>query len=590
MAPWVRNLARSAMLLGVVLVGLCLLAAALVRLPSMQRWVAARILERLPPGVTIERAHLTLLPPAVQLENVAFAADGPRLQSVSAQLDVPALLTGRIQLARAEISGATLVIQHAADGAVRAAGPLAPLLSASSGADQTSSAARTLAVLPEVTFTNASISLVDDAVRGGPRTLRLTGIHGALGALGADSVPFTVAAQFDPAGAVTAQGTLRQGGAAGSAAERTIDVVITASGLDADTVVSYLAVAAPGTSEARAEGVFDATATLSGSLDGDLAGDATLTQSTGSIAWDQVHLTAPLNVSAHVGATPGGVALSDGQLHVTALTAARIDAADISAAFAYDARTLHLLATRASMYGGTWSQTGTVTMTDPPTFNLVLRADGLGCETLLTAITGEHPQYGCDTLSAHADVRGAWSGAKSVARDVAGNGRIELHGGTIPSSSIIGAICDALVPLVHANVRKAIGAPTRVDHVTQSFTLQDGRMRTSDLAVVTDDFTLTGAGSIGLNGALDLNTKIAMTAAGMTKLLTMGSLPIPGEPLRLPSIPTRITGTLGDPIVRPEVQDLPVAAVKGLFRGAFGVGKALQGAAGSGLRALEDVW
>lgn len=80
---------------------------------------------------------------------------------------------------------------------------------------------------------------------------------------------------------------------------------------------------------------------------------------------------APLNVSTHVGITPDGVALSDGRLSVTALAAARINAAEISAVFAYEAQTLHLLSTRASFYGGTWSQTGKVTMTNPPIFDLV---------------------------------------------------------------------------------------------------------------------------------------------------------------------------------------------------------------------------
>jgi hypothetical protein len=112
-------------------------------------------------------------------------------------------------------------------------------------------------------------------------------------------------------------------------------------------------------------------------------------------------------------------------------------------------------------------------------------------------------------------------------------------------------------------------------------------MHTTDLSVVTDDYTITGSGSIGLDGALDLNTEIAMTPAGVTKMLTMAALPIPGHPGELPSIPTRITGDVAHPIIRPEVSEVPSAAVLSVVRGARGAADALQDAAGEGLRGLK---
>ena len=588
MNPGVRSLARGLVLVGAVIVATLLVIAALVRLPQVQRWVAAQVELRLPPGVTIERARLTMLPPGVRLDDVSFAENGPTLKSVSGRLDVPALFGGRVEISSAEIVGATLVVHRTADRTLHVAGALAPLLSASTGSGQASPAAQALAALPALTVNDATVTFVDDAARGGSRTLRLIRIRSTLGALASASAPFTFNAQVDPAGALTAQGTLRAGPTADS--PRAVEVTASAGGLDAQTVLSYLAASAPSSVTATAQGTLDATASLAGSLAGDLAGDVSLSESSGAVVVDQVALTAPLNLSAHVAITPDGVALSDGQLTVTQLAAGRITATDITSAFAYATRTLHLVSARASLYGGTWSQTGKVTMTSPPLFDVTVRAEDLVCDALLTAITGAHPQYGCERLSADANVVGSWSGPKTIAGGLDGSGHLELRGGTIPSSSIVGAVWDALVPLVHAGATRTIGAPTRVDRLTQSFALRDGRMNTSDLRLITDDFTLTGTGSIGLNGTLNLNTEIAMTAAGMTKLLTMASVPIPGEPSRLPSIPTRITGTLGDPIVRPKVADLPVAMVKGIFRGAFGAGKALQGAAGDGLRALEDLW
>jgi hypothetical protein len=319
-----------------------------------------------------------------------------------------------------------------------------------------------------------------------------------------------------------------------------------------------------------------------------LSGAAALTQSSGSVTWDEAVFTAPIDLSVRVATAPDGIALSDGQLTIAQLAADRVGASDLNAAFAYSGRVLHLTSARATAYGGTWTQSGTVVLTEPPSFNVTLRADGVGCDALLSAVIGAHPDYGCEQFSAQAALRGEWTGAQSIARTIEGTGNLAMRGGTIPSSSIIGAVWDALVPLIKiGSAPRVAGAPTRVDHLTESFALEAGHLHTTDLSVVTNDYTITGTGSIGLDGSLDLNTEIALTPEGVTKMLTMAAVPIPGDPGSLPSIPTRITGTLGHPHIRPEVTDVPQAAVQSVLRGARGAADVLQDAAGEGLRGLR---
>jgi uncharacterized protein involved in outer membrane biogenesis len=306
------------------------------------------------------------------------------------------------------------------------------------------------------------------------------------------------------------------------------------------------------------------------------------------VVWDDVNVTAPLKLSAHLTASLDTLALSDGRLTAAQLVAARVTASDLDAAFAYADRTLTLTAALASVYGGTWTQRGTVTLADPPVFDATVHADDIGCAALVTAVTGSAPQYGCERLSADAVVHGRWTGAKRVARTSQGSGSINLRGGTIPASSIIGAVWQAMVPFVHAGTDlRGLAAPSRVDHLTQSFALQAGRLQTGNLTMVTDDYTITGTGSVGLDGSLNLNTEVAMTPAGITKLLTMASLPIPGELGTLPPIPTRITGSVNVPIILPEVDRLPLGAVRALFAGARGAGEVLDDAADTGLRRLK---
>ena len=100
------------------------------------------------------------------------------------------------------------------------------------------------------------------------------------------------------------------------------------------------------------------------------------------------------------------------------------------------------------------------------------------------------------------------------------------------------------------------------------FELSAGRLSTHALELVTSDYTLSGRGSIGADGSLDLTGEVRFTVDGLQKLIAMASLPIPtGEAPELPPIPTKITGTLRSPIVRPDVSGVSRSSVEALFAG-----------------------
>ena len=585
--------ARAVALLAAVLLAALLLAAAVVRLPSIQRWAAAQVSARLPPGVSIERAGLTLLPPGVQLTNVSLAADGPTVASVACHVRIPALLAGRVEVASIVVDGANLDIERTAAGGMQLTGPLAAVLrTVSGGSDQVAAREATpvlpLAQLPSVTIDNAQVSFVDQTGHGGAQALHLDAVRLTLEAGAAGGIDFALTAHLDPAGQISGRGSARDVATPnGAGTDRAVDLTVTANQLDANAVVSYLAAIVPGGGTARAQGAVDGSLTLSGSLATGFSGDATINQPTGSMLWDEVSFGAPLSFAAHIATSAADVALSDGQLTIANLVAARIAASDIDAAFDVAHGTLTLSSATAKAYGGTWSQSGLVTLGEPPRFDIRLRAQDVQCVEMLTAVTGEHPEYGCEIFNAEAAVRGQWSGAESVAQHAHGDGRVEMRGGTIPSSSIIGALWRAIVPRVAVRAEPLqLGAPTRVDQLTESFVLRDGRMTTNDLSLVTDDYTVRGTGNIGLDGTLNLDTNVTLTPEGVTKLLVMASLPIPDEVPNLPAIPTDITGTVGSPTILPAVSEIPFAAIRGLFRGVAGAGELVTDTAGKGLQGL----
>ena len=78
-----------------------------------------------------------------------------------------------------------------------------------------------------------------------------------------------------------------------------------------------------------------------------------------------------------------------------------------------------------------------------------------------------------------------------------------------------------------------------------------------------------------------------MTPEGVTKLLTIASLPLPDRSATLPPIPARITGSLDIPVIRPDMAAVPTDAIQALVLDARSAGKALQDAAGSGVQQLQ---
>ena len=100
----------------------------------------------------------------------------------------------------------------------------------------------------------------------------------------------------------------------------------------------------------------------------------------------------------------------------------------------------------------------------------------------------------------------------------------------------------------------------------------------SDLEFVTQDYTMRGAGTIGLDGAVSLNTELDLTIEGMQKLLLSMALPIPtGGVQLLPSLPFYVTGTVAHPFFIPDATSIPRIALRTIFSPILGVGRFIGG-------------
>jgi hypothetical protein len=152
----------------------------------------------------------------------------------------------------------------------------------------------------------------------------------------------------------------------------------------------------------------------------------------------------------------------------------------------------------------------------------------------------------------------------AILHSLTGVGSIEIADGRLQGVNIaedvlggvtvIGGLTSWLSPEVKRK-HPRLFSKQDTDFQTAEMTLhvKDGRIRADALAIETDDFSLLGAGTIGLDGSLDIEadfrTSIALAStlvgvADPTRYLLNGEKRI--------AIPVHITGELGAPRVRPD--------------------------------------
>ena len=108
--------------------------------------------------------------------------------------------------------------------------------------------------------------------------------------------------------------------------------------------------------------------------------------------------------------------------------------------------------------------------------------------------------------------------------------------------------------------------------------LRTGVVHVSDLEFVTQDYTMRGTGTIGLDGAVNLRTEVDFSIEGMQRLLLSMAVPIPTGGIQvLPSLPFYVTGTVAAPFFIPDVTSIPRVALRTLFSPIAGVGRFIGG-------------
>ena len=309
-------------------------------------------------------------------------------------------------------------------------------------------------------------------------------------------------------------------------------------------------------------GVADLAVTLTREADGDTVGSADITLQAGSFAWDDLHVQAPTHANGRFAVRGSTFSLTQAAARAAHASYGPFVGTDAAATLHYADDRLTFSDLHFNSCGGKWSHNGWFTLTDGGKFAGQLGVEG-AVPRQVAAMLGTR---GTDLTFAHLDLDSEFSGhaVPDFPASLRATGTLYMSDGTMRAASVLRPIWEGLFG--QGRVSRAMSRPTtHVQEISSTFALRQGQIDTTDFALLSDDFNATALGNVRLDGQLDLEARIQVTANGVQKMLVFSSLPLPTSGLpNLPPIPAAVTGSLGDPVIRPNMSALPATTVRWL--------------------------
>jgi uncharacterized protein involved in outer membrane biogenesis len=311
-----------------------------------------------------------------------------------------------------------------------------------------------------------------------------------------------------------------------------------------------------------ADGQADLSLRITRGDDDDAAGTATLSLTAGTFLWDDLQVAAPAHAS-------GAFSVHDGQFSLTQASAAATRAAYGPIAGSAAAATLRFAGERLTFddlhftsCGGTWTHSGWFTLDGGGPFAGQLSVQGAAPGEISRMLGRESDEITFGRVDLDSEFVGR--AEADWLSHLRATGTVFLSDGTMHAATVLRPIWEALVG--SGRVMDMLSRPTtHVQELSETFALRAGRVDTTDLTLISDDYSVTALGSIGLDGSVDLGARIQLTAQGVQKMLVLGSIPLPTSALpSLPPIPARVSGDLDKLVIRPNVSALPGSTAKWL--------------------------
>ena len=257
---------------------------------------------------------------------------------------------------------------------------------------------------------------------------------------------------------------------------------------------------------------------------------------------------------------------ANGTLTVRAVHFSPLDLENVKVTVATDDRVMHIFPLKAQVYGGEYS--GNITMDQrakTPALSLDEHLSGIDMGKLMASASKNLHVTGRGNVNLKATAHG--EGADATLKTLNGHFDMNVANGALEGIDLGYALAQAETLIEHQTLSNAPNDKrTKFDAFKMSAQITNGVASTQDLLISSAALKVAGQGSANLvNKTLDFSL-LADT------LKTVGNAPL--------QIPVKITGTLADPTVRPDVEALAKSQLKQKLQ------EKVQGALGDKLKGL----
>ena len=555
MPRWARKSLRVAAVCAVVaLAFVWLVTPWLVRTLLPPEAAAARVSDALGREIQVGDVGVRFRPgPRIRLERISVPPD-LRVRSLELKLRIGPLLRGAVEVAALRIEGSRITLERRPDGALALGGAVLTL-TVPADAGLVDAGPATVRVLPSFEVHDSELTIVDHAAGPGVATTRadvsVLKLHGLRDGHTAHFAISGSAGEGDARGTFAVTGTIGPLSPETALLRQAGTCEIETRSLDPSPIIPFL----PESWQVRAaSGAMNARVSLRRVAAGNIEGRLDLEFEPGAVQFFEIEFGGHSRFRAGMNVKDGALAFSDGRLEADSASLGRELAHDVRGRFAYAEHRLTFPLLTYEAFGGSLQHTGSITFEGPPLYDVTIEAEGLDLSRFTGLGDADADDPDAPQLSGRAELLGRWTGqeswlAPSGLQPVAGSGRIEIRGGTLPAADLVRSIAMAL-PGTLTPIAGRAPERTRLRRLTASAVLADGWIRTEDLDLATDHYAVTGTGRLGSDLAVDLATAVRFINGGVG--------------FEYPAIPVRVTGSFGDPHFLPDVTGVPEAMLRAL--------------------------
>ncbi len=276
-----------------------------------------------------------------------------------------------------------------------------------------------------------------------------------------------------------------------------------------------------------------------------------------------------------------------------------IDYTELEGRASVDGARMQLEALTAKMLGGAISMNGALDETDAesPSYSGKLTLSGVQAAEIVSVYFPAAGAVVAGSIDTDLALGAQGLDTDALLKSLMGQGRIDIHDGELINVNLaeevlrgatgVPGLSGWISPKVKEKHPRVFSTGNTVfKEMGADVEIEQGKLRTNDLALETDDFGLVGGGTIGLDGSVDLKTEFKSSPALATSLVGVAG---PTQHLldhvgRL-VVPVEITGDVTDPTVKVDEKYLGQALTKTAVGTAT---SALEGLLRSGRREKSD--